>query len=320
MDNSDYEKVTFVYVHGIITRDPSDFEENVKKLHGYFKDKRLGKYIISDQYEVVNWRELLLQDVPLKLFEDGLIRINTDHNRLKIKRTSKPNIFLAIRPIYKLLQFSEKGSNPNAVYARNKLQNYIFNLFWLSAQAGRRDRVFDRIQEKINNINGKFVILAHSLGTPIAVRFIWERIILDSDKNKVPSNKENFVGLITTGDINNTVMASTWADQVLAKDYESKKPDFIKYTIDNNKFWIVYNHRNDIIATGLAHTITSFNDRGPGFISYNTNKSTLLGDIISFLKFWDRSNGTILSHSWLFNKPAEFSKCVLEAYNKNKKL
>ncbi|MFA6990149.1 MAG: hypothetical protein WC197_08785, partial [Candidatus Gastranaerophilaceae bacterium] len=215
--------------------------------------------------------------------------------------------------------FMDNGSSPNAIYIRNLFNKYIIDLIWVCNDYSHLNQIFDRLQDKINNTDGKFVIVGHSLGSLIAVNFVMDRILHPDNPKCKKSNYNNFLGLITSGDITNVFDASIWNEQVKPENFEHNKNNFIRYIVKNDKFWISYNHYNDIFATCLASKITSYNNQGSGFIVSKVYKTDLLNKVIDFFEFWDYTDSEIMAHEWMYISPNIFTRLVLKAYNNGKK-
>ena len=315
------EKVTFIYIHGVNEPDPEDFQDEIDGLHKYFANKLLGKYIISPEHYGVFWGQMSKQGPGPELYKAGLLKINSDHNMSAVKKTTEIKPSLILNPYYKFCLLGDSGSKASAVFFRNLINSYNYDIIWIASEKNHLEEIFDLMQEKIDKANGKFVIVGHSLGSVLAVSFIIHKINLDpKDPYYKKSNFDNFVGLITSGDVNNSFHSDYLAEQVLPGAYDKDKYNLIRFFIENNKFWISYNHRNDIIGIDLAPSITSYNNKGPGFIISKTNHKNFLKVWIGSLKFWDHDDGDFLAHQWLFLKPDQFAKAVLRAYNEQKKL
>lgn len=311
------DKVTFIYIHGVYELNPSEFEVEIKRLHKYFANKYLGNLIISPDYKGVYWGQLPREDKSSALFEDGLLRINSSHNKSVNKKTLSPNIFLLINPLNNLSIFRDNGSSAESVYLRNIINNYMYDFNWVMSDNSHINKIFDLIQKKIDETDGKFVFVCHSLGSVIALNFIMNRIISDPGSPYYKkSNYDNFAGLITSGDISNNFNSFIWAKQVTPEDFASNKNNFIRYFVEKGKFWISYNHQNDILATSLARNITSYNDKGPGFIISKVNKTFFSYKLAYFCKFWDSSDEIENAHEWMFIRPKQFASLILSSYSK----
>ena len=315
-DISSSEKVTFIYIHGVYELNSTDFEKEIGGLHKYFANKKLGNYLISSEYKGVYWGQLSRANKSSALYEDGLMRINSSHNKSSLKKTSAINPFLLFNPFNDFSIFRDDGSSPEAVFFRNLLNNYMYDYNWVVSDNSHMNQILDLIQKKIDSTDGKYVLVCHSLGGAIAVNFIMNRILDPSNPNYKKSNYDNFAGLITSGDISNNLNSSVWAKQITPEDIASDKNNFIRYFVKNGKFWISYNHQNDVLATCLAKSITSYNDIGPGFIISKVNKTFFSYKILYFCKFWDNSDEQEHAHEWMFYRPKDFANKILKAYNK----
>lgn len=311
------EKVTFIYIHGIDEPDIKVFERETDGQHRYFKGKRLGEYIIADDFRRVFWGDLPITELPFKLHSEGLKSMNMDHNVWKVKDTTNPKISLILNPFYRIFLIGDMGSKSNAVFFRNFINNYVYQLVWTSHDVIREQKIYNLIQKQINTVDGKYVLVGHSLGSAIALRFVMDRIIMDKNDPKYNEKTcQNFVGLITGGDVNNTFQAIRWSRDVCIDNYENNNKNLIKYFVKNGKFWISYNHRNDLFATKLPPELSYHNWEGPGFITSEVKKAYPFEGIVSFVTFWDKSNGIFLSHLYMLDKPKSFANNVLKVYNK----
>lgn len=312
------EKVTLIYIHGVDEPEIEVFDKETAGLQKYFANKRIGKYIITQDYKKVFWGDLPINDNASKLHASGLIAMNMDHNVWKVKNTTEPKISLLINPLDRILLIGDMGSKSNAVFFRNFINNYIYQLVWTADDMVHATKVFNIIEKQIKDINGKYILVGHSLGSAIAVRFIMDRIIpenIDNGNEKYLS--DNFVGLLTSGDVNNTFQAVRWSKELETQEYEQNKNNFVRYFIDNDKFWISYNHRNDLFATKLPPELSSHNNEGKGFIISKTKKAYPFEGLISTMMFWDKSNGMFLSHLYMLDKPKSYVTNVLKIYNES---
>lgn len=314
-NTSDKEKVTFIYIHGVATPDLEEFRTDAKNLHKYFAGKTLGNYVISSDFKIVHWGGLTHQGKPGEIFKNGLIRMNTTDNHSKIKDTSDINMRL-LNPIYKFFLFGDSGASNSAVAVRNFIQNYMYDIIWFTSDKNHENTVYNLIRDQINATEGKYIIVGHSFGAAISVRFLRTHVALDPDDPEY--NKayfDNCAGLITSGDLNNTVFSSILANEIETDANNLDKMNIIKFFTKNDKFWISYNHRNDIIGTGLDPLITSHNDNSPGFIIFKIKKSNYLHNFVKGFKFWDRRDGIYFAHDWILTSPKSFASSVLKAYN-----
>lgn len=309
------KKVTFIYIPGILSVNPEKTENDVKTLHGHFANKKLGEYIISPEYKIAGWGQIPREGYTYELFQDGLIYINTRHNKSTSKKTSETKLYLLLNPIYRFLLLGDSGSSANAVYWRNYLHNHLYDIVWYFLNENNKKEIFSIIQEKINESEGDFVLVGNSFGVIAALDFVLNNIIPDNQTNKF--NQEKFAGLITTADGSNTVFAPVWFNQVCHEDYQYTENNFIRYFVENDKFWISLNHRSDILSTGIAPIITSYNGKGDGFIASEINQTGPLKNFILAFRFWDRSDSLLQSHNWCFHKPKEFTSEILRIYKEN---
>jgi len=311
--NSDNE-VTFIYIPGILAVNPISTENNVISLHKHFANKKLGEYTVLPEYKIILWGDIPRDGESYEIFKDGLIDINTEHNKSKCKETYEAKTSLLLNPIYRFLLIQDSGSSANAVYWRNSVHNHLFDIAWYLFNEANKEQIFKLIQEKIDETDGKFVLIGNSFGAVVALDFVLNKVVLDASKR---SNQENFLGLITTADATNTVFAPVFSNQFNPDESKDKRKKFIDYFVINRKFWISYNHRSDIISTGLSPILTSYNDEGEGFIVSKINKAGPLYNFIHAFKFWNRNNGLLESHNWCFHNPKEFTNKVLGVYKEN---
>lgn len=307
------KEVTLIYIPGILAVDSDETEKDIRSLHKHFANKKLGEYTISPEYKMILWGGIPRSCQTYKLFQDGLVGINTEHNNSKCKETYEAKLSLLLSPICRFLLIQDSGSSAHAVFWRNYLHNHLYDVIWYLMNDTNGNQIFDLIQDEINETDGNFVIFGNSFGAIVALDFVLNRIALSEDI----SNQENFVGLITTADASNTVFSPVWSSRFLPEEYELKSKKFIDYIVKNKKFWISYNHRSDIISSGLAPKLTANNGEGEGFIIGKINKTRPLFNYIRALKFWDKTDGLLQSHNWCFHRPKEFSTKVLDAYNEN---
>ena len=206
------EKITFVYIHGVYEIDEKVFNKEVAGMHKHFENKRLGQYVIAPEYKKVYWGQLPLKGTCYELYKSGLIGMNMDHNFWKVKKTTEPKISLLINPIYKFFLVGDMGSRSSSVFFRNLVNNYIYQIIWVIGDIQTRTQIFNLMESQISQIDGKYVIVGHSLGSAISTKFIEERVMLTQNESGYNSKvSNNFLGLITGGDINNTFLSLKFA-------------------------------------------------------------------------------------------------------------
>ena len=312
------EKVTFIYIHGVYEVDPKVFDKEVVSLHKHFANKRLGNYVISPEYKKIYWGDMPLSETSYKLFSSGLMAINTENNVWKVKATTDPKISLLLNPINRMFLVGDMGSKSNAVFFRNFINNYVYQLVWVIADVVGHNTIFDKIESQIDSVDGKYVIVAHSLGSAISTKFIMERVMLNpGEKFYNPRVSNNFAGLITGGDVNNTFLAVKLARDLNGEKISENEKNFARYFADNGKFWISYNHRNDLFATKLPEQITSYkNIPNSGIVSV-VNKEFPFEAFVDFFRVGDSNNNIFEAHQFMFSRPKDFAKGVLLAYSRD---
>lgn len=306
------EEVTFIYIPGILSVNPEDYEKEAKSLHKYLANKKLGKYRISEDYKISHWGNIPREDLTFEIFKEGLVCANSRNNESACKKTWESNPSLLLNPINRFFLIGDSGSSAQAVFWRNYIHNHIYDVVWYFSNNKNKEKIFEIIQDKISESNNKFILIGNSFGAVIALDFVIEKVIPDN------LNSKKFVGVITTGDPNNTVFAPVWNNQLSSE--KSQHETFAEYFVNNNKFWISYNHRSDILTTGIAPAITLNNCKGNGFIVSEANHASPLENFILAYKFWDRTNGLLKSHNWCFHKPEQFSDGLLEIFRRNSKI
>ena len=297
--------INILYLHGFNAFDEKIVEKEAKRISQSFKNKSIGDYYFTGEYNVILWSDIFKCDDSYKIYSSALEKINNQHNVSKMEtelnmEKQKIKIFTPI------IHPTNKGSGPISIYVRNLINSFLYQIFFFKNSPKSQKIVLDRIQETIDKTESKFIIIAHSFGATVAIDFIDKRII----GNK--SNENKFVGLLTSADLNSTINANYWSDQ-----NKSSLQKLQKFIIENDKFWICINHRNDIAATGLPSGITQKSNKNKGFIAYETTKSKFLSTYTSFLRPFDADNGKIKAHLWMLIKPKEFAKKVIEIYQKN---
>lgn len=314
---SNCEKVTIIYIHGIYEIEKTVFERQTNTLHKYFANKKLGRYVINENFKRVYWGDLPPADEAYKIHASGLKAMNMDHNRWRVKNTTKPKPSLVLNPFVKYCLVGDFGSKSSAVFLRNIINNYIYEMVWLVDDLENKNKIYGLIEKKIEEINGKYILVGYSVGSVIAARFIMDRIVpehLENSPKKYMS--DNFIGLITGGDVNNSIQSITWNKELKKSNYEQNQNNFIKYFIENDKFWISYNHRNDIFSTKLSTELGSHNIEGNGFIISETKKGYPFEGIVNAIAIWDRGNKMILSHLYILFNPKSYVNDVIKIYDK----
>lgn len=311
-------EVTFIYIHGVCELDEPLFNSNVRQLHSQFSGKKLGNYVISANYKKIYWGHLPFEGKSYQVFKQGLLEMNTEHNFWKVKRTVDPKLSLLLNPINRLFLIGDMGSKSNAVFFRNFINNYIYQLGWVLFDVNNSNVIFDMFQKKIEEIDGKYVIVAHSLGSAISSEFVRERVLLNvEDEMYEPKVKDNFVGLITSGDVNNTFRAIKFANELQTPKDEPEFEILAKYFSNNDKFWISYNHRNDLFATKIASQVTEYTSGFNFGIVSEVNKEFPFQAFVDFLKVKDRNGNIFEAHQYMFKQPKSFANGVLKIYDKN---
>lgn len=299
--------VNIIYLHGFNAFDYPIVEDEAKRVAQAFQGRCMGNYCFSGKYRLIFWADLYDCDEAFKLYESALMSLNNTHNHTnpKIHLSMDQQKFNLFSP---LIHPSDRGSGPVSSYLRNLINGFLFQIFFLKTSPYHQNIVMDRIQKAIDTTNCKFVIIAHSFGSAAAVDFLETRIISN------PANEQKFAGLITSADLTTTFNANYWAQN---KDYDPLKK-IAQFIVQKDKFWICYNHRNDIAATGLPKKLTDYkkehNLKGKGFIVSKTTKSAFLNNYTSFLRPFALDNGKIRAHSWLHLRPYDFADKVIKTY------
>lgn len=312
--------LTIVYIHGFNAFDVDETLWEADSLTKAFCNKYLGDYRFNCRHEMVLWSDLYSHDLPYDLYKSGLYSSNTVHNRSKVKNTIKFQGAL-LNPILPLAAPFDAGAGGFTVFFRNMINDFLYQTFFVKDAPEKQKVIMDRIQAAVDKADGKFVIISHSFGAVLGTQFLEERIMNN------PKNSENFVGLITSADVNTIFNANHWA-----KIFEEpQKDNFIKYIIENGKFWICYNHRNDAVAMNLPSALLDYkshfpylnckscdekcspNDKICGFIVCETTQSNFIKRINPF----SYDNGKVRAHLWMVRHPKDFVKKVIAVYNEN---
>ena len=297
--------LNIIYLHGFNAFDEKVVEKEAKTIAQALKGKTIGDKYFTGQYKAILWSDIFKCDNSYKIYCSSLERINNEHNITKINpelniEGQKIKIFTPV------LHPTNKGAGPIAIYARNLVNSFLYQIFFFKNSPKSQKIVLDRIQKTIDNTNTKFVIIAHSFGATVALDFLDKRIIGNQN------NENKFAGLITSADLNATINANYWAEENNMNLQKLKN-----FIIENDKFWICINHRNDIAATGLPTELTLNNSKDKGFIAYETTKSKFFNSYTSFIRPFDSDNGKIKAHLWMHIKPKDFAKKVIKIYQKN---
>lgn len=297
------ESVSIIYLHGFNAFDKNIVEDEAKRVAEAFQGREMGKYYFSGKYKTIFWADIYKCDEAFKMYESALMSLNNAHNH------SNPRIELSMdrqkfNPFSPLLHPSDKGSGPASTYLRNLVNGFLFQMFFLKDSPDHQKIIMDRMQAAIDETGGRYVIIAHSFGAAAAVDFLLKRIIGN------PVNEQNFAGLITSADLSTTFNAN-----YLAQNKDSDPiAKIAKFIIENDKFLICYNHRNDVAATGLPERLTNFKAKGNGVIISRATKSQFFSNYTSILRPFAFDNGKIRAHSWLHLRPDDFADKVIKAY------
>lgn len=298
------EPVTIIYVHGFNAADKQIVLDEARNVSNAFAGKTMGPYVFSGKHKVVFWADLFDCDKAYKIYRSGLLSINTDNNFSKRKNTTKFENSL-FNPCHSFVHPKDKGSGACSVFFRNAINDFLYQIFCIKDSYEKQNIVIERIQNTADSLCEKYIIIGHSFGAVAAVDFI-ERKVIGNDKNT-----QKFVGLITSADLNTTFHANIW-DKTLKED---NPKNIAKFIIENNKFWICYNHRNDIVATNLPSQLLNIKAKGNGFIISKTTKSIYTNPYSAMLRPFSMENGKVRAHSWLHLRPDDFAKKVIAAYN-----
>ncbi len=294
------ESVGIIYIHGFSAFNTEETLRDARVVSEAFSGRKMGKYCFNGQYKTVLWADLYACEECYKLYRSGLLSINEAHNCTKRKSTVKVDGKL-LNPLLPALSPCDCGSGNYTVFFRNLINDFLFQIFYMKDSAKRQELVMDRIQKTADELGGKYVIVAHSFGAVGAVDFVERRVMNN------PKNSENFVGIITSADVNSTFNACHWADVL------KEENNFVKYMIENGKFWICYNHRNDVVATNLPEQVLNYKANGDGFIVSETTRSNFIRRVNPF----SGDNGKVRPHLWMLWQPEDFAKKVVAVYEKN---
>lgn len=295
------EPVKIIYVHGVNAYDAQEVYEEAAGLNNAFRGQHLGDdYYFSGEYEVVIWGDLFKKDVEYDIYESGLKSINTKYNNQKIKSTTDFDGKL-LNPFLPLYAVKDSGSGGYAVYFRNLINDFLYQVFLLKDSPQKEDIVLNRIQKAVDNTDGKFVLMSHSYGAVVTLDFLESRIMNN------PELSAKFAGMITSADVNTTFNAYKWSETFKDKD----KKTFVDYIIENRKFWICYNHRNDIAATNLPEIILKYDAKGKGFIVNGTTRA----NYARRLNLFGFDNNMVSAHLWMVRHQKDFAKKVVALYD-----
>jgi len=297
------EPVSIIYVHGVNAFDTQEVYDEANALNEAFRGKKLAEdYYFNGRHEVVIWSDLLNTDKAYSIYQSGLKSLNTANNRSKVKNTTEFDLKL-LNPFLPFVLVNDSGSGGWSAYTRNVVNDFLYQVAAIENSAEKRAILRARIQSAVDKTNGKYVILAHSYGSVAALDYI-EKFVMTGEKNS-----DKFAGLITSADMNTTLNAEHWAEILCDKTCRN----VFEYFIEEGKFWICYNHRNDIAAINLPPEIIN-NTPGSGFVVSETTKSNYLRRQNPF----GYDNGKISAHLWMVRQQKDFAKKVVDSYNKNK--
>lgn len=295
------EPVDIIYIHGVNAYDTDEVYEEAAGLNKAFAGQMLGEdYYFSGVYKVVIWSDLLKGDLPYEIYSSGLISLNTEYNKSKNKSTTDFDGKL-LNPLLPLISVSDSGSGGYAVYLRNLINDFLYQVFIMKDSQEKQEILMERIASAAGALEGKFVIVAHSYGAVAALDFA-ERHIMNDERLS-----ERFAGMITSADVNSTFNAYKWAEMVAS----GKGDNFMKYFVENDKFWICYNHRNDMAASNLPDFVLNYKATGNGFIVNGTTKSNYARRLNPF----GFDNGKISAHLWMVRQQKDFVKKVVCLYD-----
>lgn len=298
------EPVSIIYIHGVNAYDTQEVYDEADGLNNAFRGQRLSDdYYFSGKMEVVIWSDLLCNDAAYILYQNGLRDLNTAHNKSKTKDTTEFDEKL-LNPFLPVILTKDSGSGGWAVYIRNVINDFLYQVYIINEDKTKQEILLDRIDNATEKIGGKYVIIGHSYGSVVALDYVKKRLIPKLNKDS------RFVGLITSADMNTTVNAKYFADIMSKKT----KVNVFEYIVKNGKFWICYNHRNDIAAINLPDVNINYSGKNKGFIVSETTKSSY----ITRLNPFSFDNGKISAHLWMVRRQKDFAKKVVSAYDKKR--
>lgn len=295
--------IRMIYVHGVLNQDITGSKQAEEIMCSALKQNKInfGGYYI-DECKLAYWGDLPLNPTQRyrEIFLNGLDAIsfksgenqkyssgfwnktwnyisfqgykndkNKNQNYNEVfdpQKGHNPANYKLINKVPILNYFTLPGDSGNLRYGAH---TFAYDMMWLFQGKDSKQNfkhAIGKIDELVPNENKPYILVAHSAGSVIALKFITDKLENSSNPNKL----NNLKGLITFG-----APISTFSYVDLAEQIENKaesKPnifDFFNETTLNGtpRFWVTINHYNDLVASGIGGDVIN---KSNGTIKFKT--------------------------------------------------